>query len=417
MLLSRAQGKIMQGIKLKKPKVLGIERNVFLLGWVSLFTDASSEAIYPLLPLFLTNVLRASSPIIGLIEGIAEATASLLKTVSGWLSDKIRRKRIFLFLGYLVSSVAKPLFYFVTIWQQVLALRFADRVGKGIRTSPRDALISDLARRKARGRSFGFHRAMDTAGAILGSLIAFLLMSLFAANYRLIFLIAAIPAFIALFLIPLVKEKKEEKPETNPGEKEPKMAFSSLGISLKAFIIITFIFSLGNFSKAFLILKAQTAGIAPKYIPLVYLLFNAVYSIISIPAGILSDRIGRRKLIISGYFLFALIFVGFAGAVSPLAVVALFAGYGFYYGIAEGVQRAFVGDISRHEIRGTAYGLYHTAVGIAVLPASVIAGILWKVISPASAFIYGASMSATAGILFILLIKEPVLRNGAKKPA
>jgi len=397
---------------MKEKKILGIEKNVFLLGWVSFFTDASSETIYPLLPLFLTNVLKASSPVIGLIEGIAEATASLLKTLSGWLSDRIHRKKIFVFYGYLVSALTKPLFYFVTFWQQVLFLRFFDRVGKGVRTSPRDALISDLAKRRVRGKSFGFHRAMDTAGAIVGSLLAFSLMSLLASNYRLIFLISAIPAFIAISLIPLIEEKKKEKPKGEEKEGEVKLAFSSLERGLKLFIVVSFIFSLGHFSNAFLILRAQTAGISPKIIPLVYLLFNLVYALISIPAGILSDRIGRKKLIIFGYFFFALIFVGFAFARSPLSIVLLFAGYGIYYGVAEGVQRAFVGDISRHEVRGTAYGLYHTAVGIALFPASVIAGFLWKLFSPTATFLYGALMATVAGILFIFVIKEAPAGEG-----
>jgi len=397
---------------MKEKKILGIERNVFLLGWVSFFTDASSETIYPLLPLFLTNVLKASSPVIGLIEGIAEATASLLKTLSGWLSDRMHRKKIFVFYGYLVSALTKPLFYFVTFWQQVLFLRFFDRVGKGVRTSPRDALISDLAKRRVRGKSFGFHRAMDTAGAIVGSLLAFSLMSLLASNYRLIFLISAIPAFIAISLIPLIEEKKKEKPKGEEKEGEVKLAFSSLERGLKLFIVVSFIFSLGHFSNAFLILRAQTAGISPKIIPLVYLLFNLVYALISIPAGILSDRIGRKKLIIFGYFFFALIFVGFAFARSPLSIVLLFAGYGIYYGVAEGVQRAFVGDISRHEVRGTAYGLYHTAVGIALFPASVIAGFLWKLFSPTATFLYGALMATVAGILFIFVIKEAPAGEG-----
>ncbi|MCD6451274.1 MAG: MFS transporter [Acidobacteria bacterium] len=397
---------------MKEKKILGIEKNVFLLGWVSFFTDASSETIYPLLPLFLTNVLKASSPVIGLIEGIAEATASLLKTLSGWLSDRIHRKKIFVFYGYLVSALTKPLFYFVTFWQQVLFLRFFDRVGKGVRTSPRDALISDLAKRRVRGKSFGFHRAMDTAGAIVGSLLAFSLMSLLASNYRLIFLIAAIPAFIAISLIPLIEEKKKEKPKGEEKEGEVKLAFSSLERGLKLFIVVSFIFSLGHFSNAFLILRAQTAGISPKIIPLVYLLFNLVYALISIPAGILSDRIGRKKLIIFGYFFFALIFVGFAFARSPLSIVLLFAGYGIYYGVAEGVQRAFVGDISRHEVRGTAYGLYHTAVGIALFPANVIAGFLWKLFSPTATFLYGALMATVAGILFIFVIKEAPAGEG-----
>jgi len=397
---------------MKEKKILGIEKNVFLLGWVSFFTDASSETIYPLLPLFLTNVLKASSPVIGLIEGIAEATASLLKTLSGWLSDRMHRKKIFVFYGYLVSALTKPLFYFVTFWQQVLFLRFFDRVGKGVRTSPRDALISDLAKRRVRGKSFGFHRAMDTAGAIVGSLLAFSLMSLLASNYRLIFLISAIPAFIAISLIPLIEEKKKEKPKGEEKEGEVKLAFSSLERGLKLFIVVSFIFSLGHFSNAFLILRAQTAGISPKIIPLVYLLFNLVYALISIPAGILSDRIGRKKLIIFGYFFFALIFVGFAFARSPLSIVLLFAGYGIYYGVAEGVQRAFVGDISRHEVRGTAYGLYHTAVGIALFPASVIAGFLWKLFSPTATFLYGALMATVAGILFIFVIKEAPAGEG-----
>lgn len=381
----------------------GITRNVIVLGIASLLTDASSEMIFPLLPLFLVNVLAAEKSIVGLIEGIAESTASILKVFSGWFSDKIGKRKPIIFSGYGISTFVKPFLALATSWFHVLAVRFADRVGKGIRTSPRDAMIADSTDEKVRGKAFGFHRSMDTLGAMIGPSIAFLLFPLF--GYRNIFLLATIPGVIAVFLI-LAFVKERERPIQKNNPQPIKFSFKSLSKEFKIFVILAALFALGNFSYAFIILRAQDVGITPELIPLLYLLFNTVYALFSIPAGILSDKIGRKPVIALGYTTFGVMCLGFAVATSSILAIVMFALYGIFNAITETVQRAFVSDLTIAELRATALGTFHAAVGMAALPASIVAGVLWQSFGATATFLYGATLAFLSTILLIILLKN-----------
>jgi MFS family permease len=386
--------------------MLGFSRNVFVLGVVSFLTDVSSEMIYWVLPLFLANVLRADKSIIGLIEGIAETTASLLKIFSGWLSDRLGKRKALVFLGYTLSTIAKPLLYLATAWQHVLGIRFADRLGKGLRTAPRDAIIADSSPAEQTGRSFGFHRAMDTAGAIIGPAIALLVLAWAGTrmteegSYRLLFLLAFIPALAAIATIFFVTEIAPRGRGTAPS-----LTLRGLDQRFKAFLLITVLFTLGNSSDAFLILRSQNAGVAIALVPLLGIVMNTTYTLLATPAGVLSDRLGRRKVIIAGWTLYGLVYLGFALANAAWMPWLLFAVYGVYYAATEGVGKALVADLVPSEQRGTAYGVYNAAVGISALPASVIAGLLWDAISPAAPFFFGASLALLAAVLFVWWVR------------
>jgi MFS family permease len=384
--------------------LLGIKKNVFFLGLVSLLTDVSSDMIYPLLPVFLTDVLGASRVFVGLIEGIAESTASLLKIFSGWFSDKIGKRKPVVILGYSLSSLSKPLLALVISAWQVLFLRFGDRVGKGVRTSPRDALIAESSSETKRGASFGLHRAMDSAGAIFGPLLAFLLLPLLNENYRHLFLLASIPAFFSVLVLFIwVGEAKERKRAVTS---ETKKTFAFDG-KFKLFILVVAVFTLGNSSDAFLFLRAKGLGIKLVFIPLLWGLFNLVYTLSSTPAGILSDRIGRRKVILLGFAVYGLSYLGFAFVTNSFQIWLLFALYGFYYGLSDGALRAFVADLVKEEDkRGTAYGFYHGAVGLCALPASLILGYLWQTFSASAAFSFGAVLAILAGVIFYFGFSE-----------
>ena len=381
----------------------GITRNVIVLGIASLLSDASREMIFPLLPLLLVNGLAAEKSIVGLIEGIAESTASILKVFSGWFSDKIGKRKPIIFSGYGISTFAKPFLALATSWFHVLAVRFADRVGKGIRTSPRDAMIADSTDEKVRGKAFGFHRSMDTLGAMIGPSIAFLLFPLF--GYRNIFLLATIPGVIAVFLI-LAFVKERERPIRKNNPQPIKFSFKSLSKEFKIFVILAALFALGNFSYAFIILRAQDVGITPELIPLLYLLFNTVYALFSIPAGILSDKIGRKPVIALGYTTFGMMCLGFAVATSSISAIVMFALYGIFNAITDTVQRAFVSDLTIAELRATALGTFHAAVGMAALPASIVAGVLWQYFGATATFLYGAALAFLSTILLIILLKN-----------
>ncbi len=377
----------------------GIKKNIFFLGLVSFLTDVSSDMVYPLIPVFLTEVLHSSKVFVGLIEGVAESTASLFKIFSGWFSDKIGKRKPIVILGYSLSSISKPLLALVTSGWQVLFIRFGDRVGKGVRTSPRDALIAESSAENRRGASFGLHRAMDSAGAIIGPLLAFLLLPLLNKNYRHLFLLASIPAFFSVLVLFLwVKEIKIRKKESVISERKKGISFDS---KFKIFILVVAIFTLGNSSDAFLFLRAKSLGVNLIFIPLLWGFFNLVYTLYSIPAGILSDRIGRRKIILIGFSVYGLSYLGFAFAKNSLHIWALFALYGIYYGVSDGALRAFVADLVKEEDkRGTAYGFYHGAVGLCALPASLIMGFLWQGFGAAVAFSFGSILAIIAGIVF-----------------
>ena len=390
----------------KKKLLFGLGLNVVVLGIASMLTDISTEMIFPLFPLFTVEVLGASAAVIGLIEGIAESTASLLKVASGWWSDKIRRRKPIIIAGYGLSTIVKPALAAATSWPHALAVRFADRVGKGVRTAPRDALIADSSHRKVRGKAFGLHRALDTTGAVIGPGIAFLLMWLLSGQgnsaYRWVFLIATIPAIIAVFVLVLfMKEVKKGRKISRPVIKG--VSFSP---EFKLYLGIAAIFALSNFSWAFLILKALSLKIAAEYTILLYMFSNLIYALTSLPAGLLSDRVGRRPVIAFGYAIFGVTCVGFALVGSAWLAIFLFALYGLFKGVTEGVQKAYVSDLVASQVRGTAMGAFDTAVGLAAFPASFVVGIIWYSVGAWAAFTYGAVLSFVAAVLLIVAIKK-----------
>jgi MFS family permease len=374
--------------------------------------DVSSEMVINLLPLFLAEVLGASTAIIGVIEGIAEAIASLLKLFSGWLSDRLGGRKWLAVAGYGMSALAKPFFYLASTPAAVAAARWADRVGKGVRTAPRDALVADSVTEKQRGIAFGFHRAADTAGAMVGLTIALAIVlflqrgdiRLEASTFRTIVLVSVAPAIVAVLALAFMAHEVAIKGK----RAAPKFAFRSLGKQFMIFILIVGLFDLGNSSDAFLILRAQERGLSVAGILAMLITFNLIYTVISTPAGALSDRIGRRRVIIGGWVVYALIYLGFGFAQTGAQVWALYAVYGLYYGMAYGTAKALVADIVLPELRGTAYGTYNAVLGMLDFPASAIAGILWQGIGgwpglgPAAPFIWGGMLALIAAVLMAL---------------
>jgi len=384
-------------MSLKDSFMKGITLNVIILGFVSLFTDLSSQMVFPLIPLFLTNILGAGGAVVGLVEGAAETTASLLKVFSGYWSDKIEKRKPFVLVGYGISSLTKPLFAFSYIWQSVLGIRIAERVGKGIRDAPRDVIVANSCDENVRGKAYGIHRFMDGIGSIFGAVLAFLLLPLF--GFRKVFLLAFIPSIIAVLLILFVKEKKHKHIES----KSLEVSFKSLTPQLKYFICIATIFALGNFGYAFLLLRAINLGLESQTAILLYIIYYISYSIFIIPAGMFSDKIGRKRVILMGYGLFGLTSLGLIFVSSLSQIISLFISYGIFYAMIDGVQRAFVVDLSPPSIKGTALGTFHTSTGLAALPAGLIAGLLWDKISPETTFIFGFVISITAITLFLNL--------------
>jgi MFS family permease len=401
----------------ERKHIFGLNPNVFFLGLVSFLTDVSSEMIFTLLPLFLANILGAAAVTIGFIEGVAESTASLLKIFSGWLSDRLGKRKSLAVIGYGLSTLAKPFMYIATTWGLVLGVRFADRLGKGVRTAPRDALVADSVSAEQRGKAFGLHRAMDTSGAAVGlvaaAAIVFLLQKgtpeLIRDTYQWLVVIGIIPAVLALFMFFFIREARRGSNKQGQSEclqKSSQDTKADFDNHFKLFLGVMFLFTLGNSSDAFLILRAQNLGNSVLYILLMLILFNVVYSAVSAPAGILSDRMGRRRIIVLGWLVYALTYLGFAVASTSWHLWLLFGFYGVYYGIAEGVARAFVADLVPEDRCGTAYGLFHGVVGITLLPASVIAGWLWQAISPAAPFYFGAGLAFLAMIGLLALVRE-----------
>lgn len=377
-----------------------IDRNIISLGLVSLFTDLSTEMIFPILPTFMADVLGISRFVIGIIEGVAEGTASILKVFSGYISDRLRKRKALVFAGYTLSAVTKPLLAFVYSWHGVLLLRFLDRMGKGIRTSPRDALIADYSIQKHRGRAFGFHRSLDNLGAVAGTLVAFILLSYISDHpYRKIFLISFIPGVVAILIILFyVKEKRPVKTS-----EEIKLSGADFDKRFKYFLIGAGIFALSNLSYAFFLLRAENIGLKVKFLPLVYLVYNISYFLLSYPAGILSDRMGRKKVISMGYLTYSITALSFALAKSTYIVWILFAFYGLFRALVESVSRAFVSDLVPSHKRATAIGLYHTVVGIIAFPAGAVAGGIWDHYGPEAMFLFATVLSMVA--LMILVIK------------
>lgn len=377
------------------------KKNVFRLGLTSFFTDVSSEMIFPILPIFLTSVLNANMAIIGVIEGIAESVAAFLKLLSGWFSDKLGKKKSLVISGYSLSTITKPLLALATHWTHVLGVRVFDRIGKGIRTAPRDALIAASTEDGSRGRSFGLHRAMDTSGAIIGTLITFFLLQRYVEDFKLVFWLSFIPGLIAvLILIFGVKEVKAKV------EKKFSFSFKDQDPLLKRFLFVIALFGLANFSYAFFILRAQDVGVLIALIPLVYLVYNLVYALLAIPIGKLSDKIGRKIVLTAGLFLFGLNALGFAYYADKMTIWFLFALYGLFMAVTDGVSRAYVSDLAAKSKRGTALGAYHMIVGLTVLPANFIGGFLWQSINVQAPFIYAAILSVTSGILLLVLVRK-----------
>lgn len=386
--------------------------NIWFLTIGSFLTDVSSEMLTNLLPLFLYNVLGVRTSIIGLIDGIAETTASLVKIYSGALSDRLGSRKLLTVLGYALSTIAKPFLFLATTWEWVLGVRFTDRVGKGIRTAPRDALLADSTQANQRGLAFGLHRAGDTAGAFTGLAIAALIIwlsqsgsaQLTRPTFQLIVLISIIPAVLAVLVLWLgVKEVATVKKQQSG---VPSLGWKGMDRHFKFFLLVVILFTLGNSSDSFIILRGQERGLNLLQIMGMLMTFNLVYAILSGPAGGLSDRIGRRRLILGGWVVYGLIYLSFALSHTGWQIWMLYGFYGLYYAMTEGTAKAFVADLVPAEQRGTAYGLFNAAIGLTAFPASLIAGILWQGIGawagfgPSAPFFFGAGMALLAGIFF-----------------
>ncbi len=405
------------GEETRRRKIWGVSPNIFFLGIVSFLTDISSEMIFTLVPLFLCNVLGAATTVVGLIGGLSESIDALFRMFSGWFSDRIGKRKSLAVAGYTISTVAKPFMYLASTWGMVLGVRFGDRVGKGIRTSSRDALLADSALPGERGKSFGFHRAMDTSGAVTGLAIAAVVVYLMQGGglelslqtYQWLVLIGIVPAVLSVVILLRFVKEREREPLSGEGHRPGfnliKLA-AGFDTRFKLFLVVMAIFTLGNSSDFFVVLRAQNIGFSVLQIVLMLILFNATYATVALPAGKLSDRLGRRRVISMGWGVYALIYLGFALVGEAWQVWLLFAGYGLYYGVVEGVARAFVADLVPTERRGTAYGLYHGVVGLTLLPASLIAGWLWQAYSPEAPFFFGAGMAAIATISMLVLIRE-----------
>ena len=381
-------------------KILGFSSTVFVLGLVSLCNDFASEMISPLLPVFLTSI-GASISFIGLVEGTAETTASLLKLFSGWIGDRFGNKRLLTAAGYGFSNGVRPLIGIATAGWQVLILRFADRAGKGVRTSPRDAMIADSTPLDQRGKAFGFNRAMDHGGAMAGSLAAFLLLTLGGFQVSSIFLLSAIPGMAAIVLV-LVGIGTARDPVSSP-DLPLRLSLKPFSLRFKLFLLILTVFALGNSSDAFLILRSRELGVPVALIPLVWIVFHAVKALSSTPGGALSDRLGRTRLVVAGWVVYAAVYLGFTRASTALHAWLLFAAYGLYFGLTEGVVKAFVTDLVPAGLRGTAFGIYHFTLGVAALPSSLLAGFLWQRYSSSVALGTGAALALLASALLFSL--------------
>ena len=384
--------------------------NVILLGITSFLTDVSTEMVYPLLPLYLTSARIGATPaIVGLIEGLAESTASLLRVFSGYWSDRLQQRKPLAIAGYTFSFIGKYFLYISTTWPIVLVGRMADRFGKGIRTAPRDALIADSSDAAQRGNAFGLHRALDSAGASVGVIIAFLLFVSQRDSFAEIFLVSLIPAALGVLVLFLARESRPKS--VSPLESQAKepwwrnlgARWRALDRRLKLFLVIVFVFALGNSSNQFLLLRASNLGFDDATVILMYLVYNVVYALISWPAGRLSDRVGRKGLLVGGYLTYGIVYFGFAIA-SPLQLWGLFATYGIYVAMTEGVEKALVSDIAPLDLRATLIGLHATFTGIGLLPASILAGFLWNAFGPPATFYFGGGMGALAAIALWLLI-------------
>ncbi len=398
-----------------KSRIRSLPRNVWIVTATSFLTDISSEMIVNLIPLFLSNVLGVRTSVIGLIDGIAEATASLTKLYSGWLSDKIGKRKWLTVTGYAISAIAKPFLYFANTWGWVLGVRFADRMGKGIRTAPRDALIAASIEDDQRGLAFGLHRAGDTAGAMIGLVIVAGIVwatqagaaNLTRDTFQTAVLVSIVPAVLAVLVLALgAREVAIEKKSA-----VPVLSLSGTDRRFQIFLLVVVVFTLGNSSDAFIILRGQERGLSVLQVMGMLITFNLVYTLLATPLGALSDKIGRRKLIIGGWLAYGLVYLGFARAEAGWQIWVLYAFYGIYYAATEGTAKALVADLVPMEQRGTAYGLFNAAIGLTALPASLLAGLLWQGagswmgFGAAAPFYFGAALALLAGIIFWRLVR------------
>ena len=391
----------------KDKKIWGYGRNVFFAGLVSLFMDMSSEMAYPLIALFLADVLLVTMTTVGIIEGIAESTASLLKVFSGYISDLTKKRKPLMAMGYSVSTASRLLLYYAMSSATVMVARFTDRVGKGLRSAPRDALIADSVPKEELGRSFGFHRAMDTVGAIIGPGIALIVLAMTNDDIRSVFLASFVPGLIAVAIIFIfIKEKKEDKPHDTHKHQKLKITLRGMSKEFKTYIVTVGLFSLATISDAFLILRSSELGLTLVQIPLIYLIYNTVYALTSIPFGHLGDKIGLRPLISGGFLTYSLVLIGFAFAQTALHVWILFIFYGLYKGISDGAQRAYVGKLCDEHNKGTAFGVFHTVTGLMLLPASIGAGFIWDKWGVFYTFTLASAVAFSALVLFILTSRE-----------
>jgi MFS family permease len=378
-----------------------LHRTVRSLGLVSLLTDASSEMIYPLLPAFLTGTLRAGPAFLGVVEGLAETVAAVLKIVSGGVSDRLRRRKPLVVAGYSLSSAVRPLVALATAPAHVLAVRVLDRVGKGVRSAPRDALVAQVVPREDRGRAFGFQRAMDHAGATVGPLLASAVL-LVTSDLRIVFGLAAIPAAFAVAT--LVLGVREEAHGSSPTPERVPAPSGPLEPALLRYLGVLAVFTLGNSSDAFLLLRAQETGVSVAAVPALWALHHLVKAGASTWGGALSDRVGRRRVILGGWAVYALAYAGFAAASSVPAIVGLFAFYGLYHALTEGAERALVADLAGEASRGRAFGLFHAVTGAALLPASLLTGVLWQRFGAPVALGTGAGLAAVAALGLLVLV-------------
>ena len=384
--------------------------NILFLGLVSFFADISAEMVYPIIPLYLTSTFGATPALVGLIEGIAESLASLLKVFSGYISDRSQKKKRLAFIGYMTGLIYKIALILATSWVGILVARVIDRIGKGIRTSPRDVMVSESAPANQLGQAFGLHKALDMAGSAIGILLAYFIIqgNLNTSTYKTLFLVSMIPALIGLGLFAFIREQKNHPIKT----REPFWKrVGELDNNLKLYLLVAFIFTLGNSSNTFLLLRAKSVGFTDSSVILLYFLYNLSASLLAFPFGKRSDKVGRRRILILGYLVFAFVYLGFGFAYNQIMIVSCFLLYGLYTAMITGVERAYIAEISPSDLKGTMLGLHSTLVGIALLPASLIAGVLWDLFGAVVPFIFGSSLALLAAILLVFFMPNESLSS------
>lgn len=389
-------------------------RNIVLLGLVSCFADISSEMVYPIIPLYLTTVLGTTPVIVGTIEGIAESLASLLKVFSGYVSDKYHKKKKLAFFGYSTGLVYKLALLFATSWVGILIARIIDRFGKGIRTAPRDAMVAESADKTRLGKSFGIHKALDMLGSSIGILISFIILRFLGDNvntYKTLFIISIIPILIALCFFNFIKEKEVKSENENNKKEKFWENIGSLDNNLKLYLIVVFIFTLGNSSNSFLLMRANNVGFSSTNVILLYFIYNIIASILAIPIGKKSDKKGRKGILVSGYMVFSIVYLLFGLTKSKAGMIMAFVLYGIYTAMIAGVEKSLITEIAPKNLKATMLGLHGTLVGIALLPASFIAGILWQQVNAAAPFIFGSIMSFIAAMILIFGLKIPKIKG------